>query len=114
MKENRNHKRVKAAGKIEGRVILASEIEIVDLSISGIRFISKKRITTNSFHSVVLTYNNEDIRIRGKIVRSTFKGINKDFDENIPVYEIAMNFTGLLDDDISLLNGLIESLNKTE
>lgn len=113
MIEKRRHKRVKAEKAVGGKVLLSSDIELIDISLGGIHFVCSKRLTTNSVCTIALSSGSEKISLRGTIVRSIFRGVRDSQKDKHPVYEIAMEFANLSDHQINCLNRIIESLSKS-
>ena len=112
MAEKRRYKRVSVDGRIDGKVVLASEIDIIDISLGGIHFTCTKRILTNSKCVINLKHGNRIMAFSGNVVRSIFKGTKTSGTENMPLYEVAMEFTRLSDDRIDFLKALIDSLDE--
>lgn len=109
--ENRKYKRVKIHGNISGKMILTSNLDILDLSLSGIRFNSVRRVNINSICKIKIEKDDISINLKGIIVRSTFKNTTIIEGKSIPVYEVAMNFGPLKDEERRSLEYLIRRLD---
>jgi len=102
--EQRKNKREAVHGNVRGKIVLIEHLEILDLSLSGIRFNCLKKVDTNNIHRIKIEKNNISINVKGKVVRSILKKLQE---KNIPVYEIAMNFENLSEDEKISLEKLI-------
>lgn len=111
MAEKRKHERIGVDGKVDGKVILASEIKIRDLSLSGVHFTCTKRVLTNDRCTISLRHQDTTIALNGKVIRSVFKGAKKSMAGNVPVYEVAMEFRELTDNTKETLKHIIDALN---
>ena len=105
--ENRKFKRKDVHGNVSGRMVLIEHLEILDLSLSGIRFNCLKKVDTNSIHRVKIQKNNVSVDIKGRVVRSILKKMQEKKEKQIPVYEVAMNFENLPDCEKRSLEELI-------
>lgn len=108
--EHRKYKRIQVHSDINGKMIITSHIEILDLSLSGIKFFCLKRVNTNSLNKIRLTKDDISVEVRGRVVRSTLKNsiVNG---QAMPVYEVAMSFEDLTDDCKESLKLLIKKLD---
>jgi len=107
--EHRKYKRVEIHSNITGRMVLTSQIRIVDLSMTGIRFSSMRRVNTNNCYRVRLAKDDVRVEVRGTVVRSTLKNAIVE-GRQMPVYEVAMNFDALSREQAASLQDLIEKL----
>ena len=110
MIEKRKYKRIKAIKAMGGKVLLSSDIELIDISLGGIHFVCSKRLTTNSVCTIALECDGAKVSFRGMIVRSMFRGVREAQRDKHPVYEIAMEFSNLSDHQLTCLNRIIESI----
>ncbi|MGE5893785.1 MAG: PilZ domain-containing protein [bacterium] len=110
MIEKRKYTRIKAIKAMGGKVLLSSDIELIDISLGGIHFVCSKRLTTNSVCTIALACGSEKVSFRGMIVRSIFRGVRESQKDKHPVYEIAMEFSNLSDHQLTCLKRVIESL----
>ncbi len=110
MPEKRKYQRVKIEGQVNGKLVLASEMEILDLSLGGVHFLCTKRILTNSRCIIKLKFADNNLSLSGRAVRSVFKGTKKIDGESMPVYEVALEFENLSEFKTNALKRLIEDL----
>lgn len=105
--EKRKSIRKPVHGDVKGRMVLARNLEIMDLSLSGMRFRCIRKIDMHSIQSVNLGKNNISLKLRGIVVRSTLKSMKADSGKKAPFYEVALNFSKLSDDEKNCLETII-------
>ncbi|MBI5847058.1 MAG: PilZ domain-containing protein [Nitrospirae bacterium] len=108
--DNRSALRVEVNGQICGKMILVESLEILDISMTGIRFNCMRRVDMNSPHRIKIEKNDVSVNLRGTIVRAAFKGLQQTEEKSLPVYEVAMHFDQLTDLDKKGLEQLISIL----
>lgn len=108
--DHRTALRVEVNGQICGKMILVESLEILDISATGIRFQCMRRVDMNSPHRIKIEKNDVSVNLRGTIVRASFKGLQQAGGKSMPVYEVAMHFDHLTDDDKKCLDKLIAIL----
>jgi len=109
--ENRKNNRVKITGSVSGKIILVEHLEILDLSLSGICFncLKKRRLEINSLQTIKIQKDDISVTAHGSIVRAILKTI-KEKGTDIPVYEVAMKFSDLTDNQKACIEKLIRLL----
>jgi c-di-GMP-binding flagellar brake protein YcgR len=112
--EQRKHDRVTAPDTLDGRIVPASEIVIIDISLGGIHFFCSKQLSTGSRCSIALTYRGENVSLKGSVVRSIFKMVKSRSPQSRPLYEVAMEFFDLSENQRECLNRIVESITKKE
>jgi len=90
--EKRTSSRTRLDGEVECGIVAVDPAELHDISPSGIRFKSLKRLNPNSTQKIVLHFNNSVLNLRGTIVRSLISASRMIEGEQTPVYEVALNF----------------------
>ena len=108
--DNRSALRVEVNGQICGKMILVENLEILDISMTGIRFKCMRRVDMNSPHKIKIEKNDVSVHLRGTIVRASFRGLHQTGEKSQPVYDVAMHFDHLTDDDKKGLSELIKIL----
>lgn len=90
--ERRQNARVSVRSDVKGGVILVEHLDILDLSLGGIRFACTRRL--NPGQHVELALRNDAVRVnrRGTVVRSTFVGAVRIQDQEHISYEVAVAF----------------------
>jgi len=108
--DHRTALRVEVNGEISGKMILVESLEILDISMTGIRFNCMRRVDMNSPYKIKIEKNDISVNLRGTIVRASFKGLQQAEEKSLPVYEVAMHFDHLTDADKKGLEQLISIL----
>ncbi len=90
--DRRQAPRIPAPIDVKGGVILIEHLDILDLSLSGIRFNCTRRLIPGQTLNIVLRKNDKRIDLRGKVLRSTFLGIAQIKGEDHNTYEVALAF----------------------
>jgi len=104
--DNRTALRVEVNGQIS-KMILVEGLEILDISMTGIRFICMRRVDMNSPYRIKIEKNDVSVNLRGTIARASFKGLQQTEEKCLPCYEVAMHFDHVTDDDKKCLEQLI-------
>ena len=108
--DQRSAVRVDANGQVNGKMILVETLEIVDISMTGIRFKCMRRLDMNIPHRIRIEREGVSVRLKGDIVRANFKGLHQEGYKSLPVYEVAMHFDAMSDSDRKSLERLISIL----
>ncbi len=106
--EKRRYKRVNLHGEVEGHVILASGIQIKDLSIGGMLFESTRRFNPGSRCNLIIEHSGRRINLHGRVVRAVLQRTRKERGDVIPVYGIAVEFEPMTESTRAQLQDLIE------
>jgi len=96
--ERRKSSRTRLDGEVECGVISVDLAELHDISRSGVRFKSLKRLNPNSQQKIVIHFNNTVLNLRGTIVRSMIYQNRMIEGRATPVYEVALTFQDPLKD----------------
>ncbi len=105
--EKRKSKRVSVSGNVSGRMILVSDLDIQDLSLTGIRFRCHGRVIPGSKISLVVVKADLRAKLPGKIVRSTLKNVSSASSGDSMGYEVAVAFNTLSPEEKNSLEKLI-------
>jgi hypothetical protein len=106
--EKRKSKRVSVSGEVSGRVVLAADLDVLDLSLSGVRFTCCERIVPGSRIKLVIRKGGLQANLEGAVVRSTLKGGGSAEGEGAPLYEVGVSFGGISEKDMLDLEELIK------
>lgn len=107
----REHTRVKTGDRYEAKLLLADDVSIKDISSGGILLETSKRLNINSKYRVQIgDRNSKKIKPLAVVIRESLKGSIKRKYETAPLYEVAMKFTELTENERSFLNDLIVEL----
>ncbi|MGC2063462.1 MAG: PilZ domain-containing protein [Thermodesulfovibrionales bacterium] len=111
MNEQRRHKRFIVEGmEINGEMLFATEVFVLDVSISGMSFKADRRLDIDKEYTIRLQDHDRTIKVKGVVVWSSLVG-NKEGrrGDSIPVYAAGMKFTNAQNDRISEIISFIES-----
>jgi hypothetical protein len=112
MVERRRYKRFTVNGEINGKVCLISEIDVRDISLSGIRFLTNKFISPGIKCNLNIQFKDRQIELRGTVVRASLSGTKKEGDDFIPIFEVAVHFDSLDESTKKKLSEILDSLQK--
>jgi|Deesub1362B_J571_1020462.scaffolds.fasta_scaffold00223_4 hypothetical protein len=112
MIERRRYKRFTVNGKINGKVCLISDIDIQDISLSGIRFLTNKFISPGMKCNLTLHHKDCQIDLKGTVVRASLSGTKKEGDDFIPIFEVAVHFDPLDETTQKRLSEVLDSLQE--
>lgn len=101
--EKRKYKRKIVKGEVDGKIILADCLNILDLSMNGIHFKCIRRMDMNSIHRIKFKKDGISLDVTGQVVRSTLKSEGN----SVPVYEVAMTFKDVSQEGKKSLEKLI-------
>lgn len=109
--EKRRAVRIGVRGQVSGRMILVDSLEIEDLSMTGIRFTSMRRLEMNSPHRIKIVHGDMAVALKGTIVRASFKGLQQLEGGSMPLYEFGMHFGDMTDREKANIEKLISILS---
>lgn len=82
---------------IHGRMSFASQVEILNMSVSGVAIKVDRRLNIGVEHALKLEVHDKTVTVRGVIVWSVLSEIKKGKDgEDVPVYSAGLRFTDVL------------------
>jgi len=90
--ERRKSRRTRLDGEVECGVVSIDSAELHDISHTGVRFKSLKRLNPNSIQKIVISFDSTVLNVRGTIVRSMIYTTRMVEGEALPVYEVALTF----------------------
>jgi c-di-GMP-binding flagellar brake protein YcgR len=95
MEEKRRYKRFSVdIMDINGRMVLATYVKILDISIGGVSFRANRRLNMGSEYSLKMESRGMELAVKGIIVRSSLSESIQDSRGNVvPVYAAGMQFT---------------------
>lgn len=105
--EKRGAHRIQVHGNCSGKMVLIEHIEVCDISETGIRLTCLQRVNMKSLHRIKIEKNDIRLNLRASVTRSSMTGAREIDGKSSPVYEVAMQFTGLTDEDRNALKHLI-------
>ncbi|GMR03366.1 MAG: hypothetical protein BMS9Abin21_204 [Thermodesulfovibrionia bacterium] len=107
----RAFERFKTGDKCKAKLILADDVTTKDISVGGILLETTKRLNINNLYRVqIVSSDSKTITPLALVVRSSLTGTIKKKLESLPLYQVAMKFTGLNDKEKVFLDNLIGNL----
>lgn len=75
IQEKRRNKRFNVdAANIEGKMVLANRVHIVDISLDGVALQADRRLEMGRIYPIELSYGGQSINVKGVVVRSSLSG----------------------------------------
>jgi len=110
--EKRNSRRVSVQGDVSGRMVLAADLDIRDLSLSGVRFLCRERVTPASNIHLAIQKDGLQVRVEGTVVRSVLQS-GPAFPASCgPMYEVGVAFSRLEEEPQARLEKIMALLGK--
>jgi len=115
MEEKRRDKRFSVnIMEINGKMVLATYVEILDISIGGVSFKANRRLNMGSEYSLRMESGDTELTVRGIIVRAALSESIKDSrGNNVLVYSAGMQFTGTSEKKIKEIEAFIQNNMKS-
>jgi c-di-GMP-binding flagellar brake protein YcgR len=116
MQDKRRYKRFTLKVlEVTGKMVLASEVEVVDISIGGISIKANRRLNIGGEYSLKLEDRNTAISLRGTVMWSSLSETKSGrAGEAIPIYKAGLKFTNISAEKITELLNFIEDHKKEE
>ncbi len=113
MRNKREHTRSDLT-KMQGKMTLASKIEIVDISLGGVAVKADKKLDVGRDYMIQLGDKGLSIDVRCQVVRSTLVGMETKPDgESVLIYAAGMKFKEGSEDKITAFLNTVELRTKT-
>ena len=112
MNDKRRHKRfsVDIFG-INGKIMFANEVEILDISLGGVSLKVDRRLNIGTEYALKMRSNDQMISVKGSVVWSKISGMKKGSrDDVIPIYSAGMRFSGVTGEKAEELAFFIERI----
>jgi hypothetical protein len=109
---DREHRRRHPRFTVEdmrGQLVLASPVEVLNLSLGGVAIRADRRLNIGSGYTLKLEMGDRFIVLPGVVVWSVLSGMRKTRGEDTPQYSAGLRFTGVLDEKVQ---GLIEFIDE--
>jgi hypothetical protein len=94
---------------VRGQLVLASKVEVLNLSLGGVAIRADRRLNIGSEYTLKLEMGDRFIAMQGVVVWSVLSGMRKGRGEDAPEYSAGLKFTGVIDDKVQ---GLIEFIDE--
>ncbi len=114
--KKRRHKRFRlGVMEINGKMILADKVEIIDISLGGIALTTDRRLNVGKAYMIKLGDKERSVDVKGIIVRCGLTKIEERSNgETVPIYTAGMMFKDISPDKIGDFLNLIEQHKKKE
>jgi hypothetical protein len=110
--ERRKSKRISVQGDLSGRMVLAADLDIRDLSTNGIRFVCCERVTPGSRVQLLIHRQGLEVRVSCTVVRSLFVDGHDGSSPAPPMYEVGATFGNIDDETRGKLERIVNALGK--
>jgi hypothetical protein len=94
---------------IRGHLVLASEVEILNLSLGGVALRADRRLNIGSEYTLKLEMGDRFMAMPGVVVWSVLSGMRRARGEDAPLYSAGLKFTGMIDEKVQ---GLLEFIDE--
>jgi hypothetical protein len=94
--DKRGARRYRIEG-LEGRIALVTQVEIVNISLSGVALKIDRRFNLGSECTLRLQQGEDGLSVKGIVVWSALVGFRKNGEESSPEYSVGMRFSEILD-----------------
>lgn len=106
--ERRLHKRYVVEG-IEGALMFATDVEILNISINGVALKANRRLEIGREYTLKLEYMNRTVSLNGMVIWSVLSELGKgQHEERVPIYKAGMKFTNVISEKMANLLDFIE------
>jgi len=94
VQDKRRHKRFRLdLMEINGKMILADRVEIIDISLGGVALKTDRRLNVGKEYLIKLGYKGESIDMKGTIIRCELSNIEEGSDgECVSIYSAGIMF----------------------
>lgn len=114
MDERRHYKRFVVEG-IEGTLMFATDVEILNISINGVALRANRRLEIGREYTLKLDFKDKTISMAGIVVWSVLSELHKDrHAEGVPFYKAGMRFTDVISNKMAKLLDFIETYKLSE
>lgn len=114
MKNKREHTRLDLTD-LQGKMILANKVEIVDISLGGVALKLDRRLNVGGEYMIKLGDKARSIDVKGVVVRATLVGMETGTDgESVLIYAAGMKFKEGSEEKITTFLNSVEHRVKTD
>jgi Tfp pilus assembly protein PilZ len=114
MEERRSHKRFRlGASEINGKMVFATEVKILDISIGGVSVKADRRLNMGNEYVLKLEDRDRFISVKGVVVWSSLSGTREAAGGEVaPVYTAGMRFSDISAETVNELLAFVEHHDK--
>ncbi len=116
MEDKRSHKRFTVEGmEISGKMLFANEVNVLDISVSGISLRADRRLEIGREYSLKLKYEDKVLSLNGVVMWSILNELRRiSSDEMAPLYQAGIKFTDISPDKLGELMNFITFHKQTD
>jgi hypothetical protein len=104
----RRHPRFIVEG-VQGKMVFASQVEILNLSLGGVAIRADRRLNIGGEYTLKLELGGEDVEIKGLVVWSVMSGMHKASErETVPEYSAGLRFKDVFTERLLKLMAFID------
>lgn len=112
--DKRKRKRFTAGKPYKGRIILAEDIMVKNISESGLCLETFQRVSTNRVYRIQFQpSDNKKVMLTAQAVWSILRGTRKENEDVIPVYEVGLKFLEMSEIEKQFLEEFIQRLSSS-
>ncbi len=115
MGDKRLFPRYRVSSECKGKLVLAQDIKIINISMGGMLIQCSRRLNTNNRYCVqILAKAGTGITPDCLVQRDFFKGTVEHKDKTLPLYEVAFQFVELSNDEKAFIKRLLTDIGQNE
>lgn len=108
MEERRHYQRFLVEG-VEGTLMFATDVDIINISINGVALKADRRLEIGREYTLKLEFQDKVISLNGLVVWSVLSELGKGHhEEKVPIYKAGMRFTNVISEKMAGLLDFIE------
>lgn len=114
MKNTRRHRRYKLDNmNVQGTIILASYVQIIDISLGGLALNTEKRLTIGNEYALKIQGRDTQLFVKGTVIWSLLReSITDSLGNVIPLFQIGLKFKDLSTEQENEIREFIEAHKK--
>lgn len=93
---------------VQGKMIYASQVEILNLSLGGVAIKADRRLNIGGEYTLKLELSGEELDIKGTVVWSVMSGLRKSGAEDAPEYSAGLRFKDIFTERLLRLMAFID------
>ncbi len=108
VQERRHYQRFVVEG-IEGTLMFATDVDIINISINGVALKANRRLEIGREYTLKLEFHDKVISLNGVVVWSVLSELGRgQHEEKVPIYRAGMRFTNVMSEKMAKLLDFIE------
>lgn len=108
MEERRHYQRFVVEG-VEGTLMFATDVDIINISINGVALKADRRLEIAREYTLKLEFHDQVISLNGIVVWSVLSELGRgQLEEKVPIYKVGMRFTNVISEKMAGILDFIE------